>query len=132
MSSSTSTKTFTNGRGADVILDMVGGDYIGRNYDAAAEDGRIQQIAFMSGNTVEVDFRKLMRKGLTHSGALLRPRPLAFKAKLTAAIAEKVWPLVDAGTIRPVIDSTFRLAEAGEAHRRLESSEHIGKIVLTV
>ena len=126
------TKTFTEGRGADVILDMVGGDYIGRNYEAAAEGGRIQQIAFMSGHTVEVDFRKLMRKGLTHSGALLRPRPAAFKAKLTAAIAEKVWPLVANGTIRAVIDSTFPLAEAADAHRRLESSQHTGKIALTV
>jgi NADPH2:quinone reductase len=126
------TRTFTNGRGADVILDMVGGEYIGRNYEAAAENGRIQQIAFMAGNTVEVDFRKLMRKGLTHSGALLRPRPVAFKARLAAAIEEKVWPLVDAGTIRPVIDSTFPLADAAGAHRRLESSEHIGKIVLTL
>ncbi|MCC6982712.1 MAG: NAD(P)H-quinone oxidoreductase [Bauldia sp.] len=126
------TKTFTNGRGADVILDMVGGDYINRNYEAAAENGRIQQIAFMAGNTVEVDFRRLMRKGLTHSGALLRPRPAAFKARLAAAVAEKVWPLVDAGTVRPAIDSTFPLADAAGAHRRLESSEHIGKIVLTV
>jgi NADPH2:quinone reductase len=126
------TKTFTGGRGAEVILDMVGGDYINRNYEAAAEYGRIQQIAFMTGNRVEVDFRPLLRKQLTHAGTLLRPRPLAFKAALRDSVEAKVWPLIERATIRPVIDATYPLVDAAEAHRRLESSQHIGKIVLTL
>ncbi len=126
------TKTFTEGRGANVILDMVGGDYIARNFEAAADYGRIQQIAFMGGNTVEADFRKLLRKNLTFAGTLLRPRSAAFKAKLTATVEEKVWPLIASGAIRPVIDSTYPLDRAADAHRRLESSAHIGKLVLTI
>jgi len=125
-------KEATEGRGADVILDMVGGDYIERNFDAAAPDGRIAQIAFLNGPVVEVNFNKLLTKRLTLTGSTLRPRTAAFKGRLAAALEETVWPLIAAGTIRPRIDATYPLAEAAEAHRRMEGSGHIGKIVLTV
>jgi NADPH2:quinone reductase len=118
------------GRGADVILDMVGGDYIGRNYEAAAVDGRIVQIAFQGPSVAEVDFRRLMLKRLTHTGSTLRSRSVPEKAAIAAALLEKVWPLVAAGRCRPVIDSTFPLVKAAQAHARMESSAHIGKIVL--
>ncbi len=126
----TETKKAT-GRGADVILDMVGGDYIGRNYEAAAVDGRIVQIAFQGPSVAEVDFRRLMLKRLTHTGSTLRSRSVAEKAAIAAALRETVWPLVAAGRCRPIIDSTFPLADAAKAHARMESSAHIGKIVLT-
>jgi NADPH2:quinone reductase len=125
-------KDATEGRGADVILDMVGGDYIERNFDAAAPDGRIAQIAFLNGPVVEVNFNRLLTKRLTLTGSTLRPRTVAFKGALAAALQEKVWPLIEQGAIRPRIDATFPLAEAAAAHRRMESSGHIGKIVLTV
>ncbi|BCP54961.1 NAD(P)H quinone oxidoreductase [Kaistia sp. 32K] len=125
-------KDATEGRGADVILDMVGGDYIERNFDAAATDGRIAQIAFLNGPVVEVNFNKLLIKRLTLTGSTLRPRTAAFKGALAAALQEKVWPLIESGAIRPRIDATFPLAEAAAAHRLMESSGHIGKIVLTV
>jgi putative PIG3 family NAD(P)H quinone oxidoreductase len=118
------------GRGADVILDMVGGDYIGRNYEAAAMDGRIVQIAFQGPSVAEVDFRRLMLKRLTHTGSTLRSRSVPEKAAIAAALLEKVWPLVAAGRCRPLIDSTFPLVRAAQAHARMESSAHIGKIVL--
>jgi NADPH2:quinone reductase len=125
-------KEVTGGRGVDVILDMVGGDYIGRNYEAAAVDGRIVQIAFQGPSVAEVDFRRLMLKRLTHTGSTLRSRSVPEKAAIAAALLEKVWPLVAAGRCRPVIDSTFPLVKAAQAHARMESSAHIGKIVLTV
>ena len=125
-------KEATDRKGADVILDMVGGDYIERNFDAAALDGRIAQIAFLNGPVVEVNFNRLLTKRLTLTGSTLRPRTVAFKGAIAAALQEKVWPLIENGTIRPRIDATFPLAEAAEAHRRMESSGHIGKIVLTV
>ncbi|WP_035832085.1 NAD(P)H-quinone oxidoreductase [Kaistia adipata] len=125
-------KEATDRKGADVILDMVGGDYIERNFDAAALDGRIAQIAFLNGPVVEVNFNRLLTKRLTLTGSTLRPRTVAFKGALAAALQEKVWPLIENGTIRPRIDATFPLAGAAEAHRRMESSGHIGKIVLTV
>lgn len=118
--------------GADVILDMVGGDYVARNYHAAAEDGRIVQIAYLEGGKPVVDLWPLMRKRLTHTGSTLRQRPAAFKGAIAEALRQKVWPLIEAGTIRPVIDSTFPLRNAAEAHRRIEASDHIGKIVLEV
>jgi NADPH2:quinone reductase len=121
-----------SGRGADLILDMVGGDYIGRNYEAAAPDGRIVQIAFMQGHVATVDFRRLMLKRLTHTGSTLRPRSVAEKAGLARALEEKVWPLLAQGRCKPVIYKTLPLAEAAEGHRLMESSRHIGKIVLTV
>jgi NADPH2:quinone reductase len=126
-------KTATNGAGADVILDMVGGDYIDRNYDAAAVDGRIVQIAFLSGAPkANVNFAKLMVKRLHHTGSTLRPRTNADKAAMVAAIEAKVMPLLREGKVKPLMDSTFPLEKAADAHRRMETSEHIGKIVLEV
>ena len=125
------TKEFTGGRGVELILDMVGGDYIERNYNAAAIEGRIVQIALLDGIKATVNFAKLMTKRLHHTGSTLRPRTNAEKAAMVAAIEAKVLPLLAQGRIKPVIDSTFPLHEAVEAHRRMESSQHIGKIVLT-
>jgi NADPH2:quinone reductase len=125
------TKAATNGAGADVILDMVGGDYIERNYDAAAVEGRVVQIAFLAGTPkASANFAKLMMKRLHHTGSTLRPRSNADKAAMVAAIEAKVMPLLREGRIKPLIDSTFPLEKAAEAHRRMETSEHIGKIVL--
>ncbi len=121
----------TAGRGADVILDMVGGDYVERNYAAAAVDGRIVQIAFLRGQKATVDLRLIMAKRLIHTGSTLRPRSPAEKAVIAEALRAKVWPLLEAGRLRPVIDSVFPLAEASKAHERIESAEHVGKIVLT-
>ncbi len=127
------TKTFTAGAGANVVLDMVGGDYIDRNYDAAAIDGRIVQIAFLSNAPkATANFIKLMVKRLTHSGSTLRPRSNADKAAMVAAIEAKVMPLLRDGKVKPVMDSTFPLEKAADAHRRMETSEHIGKIVLAL
>jgi NADPH2:quinone reductase len=125
-------KAATGGHGADVILDMVGGDYIERNYDAAAIEGRIVQIAFLGGPKATVNFAKLMVKRLHHTGSTLRPRSLADKAAMVRAIEAKVLPLLRDGKVKPLIDSTFPLEKAADAHRRMETSEHIGKIVLTV
>ena len=122
----------TDGKGADVILDMVGGDYVARNYAAAAIDGRIVQIAFLRGQKVEIDLRVVMAKRLFHTGSTLRPRSVAEKAVIADALHAKVWPLLAQGRCKPVIDSVFPLAEAASAHRRMESSAHVGKIVLTV
>ena len=126
------TKQATEGKGADVILDMVGGDYIERNYEAAAVDGRIVQIAFQGPSIATVDFRRLMLKRLTHTGSTLRSRAVAEKAAIAAALEKNVWPLIAAGRIKPVIYRTFPLGEAAAAHTLMESSSHIGKIVLTV
>jgi NADPH2:quinone reductase len=126
------TRKATNDRGANLILDMVGGDYIERNYDAAAIDGRVVQIAFLGGPKANVNFAKLMVKRLRHTGSTLRPRSNADKAAMVAAIEAKVMPLLLEGRVKPLMDSTFRLEKAVDAHRRMESSEHIGKIVLTV
>jgi NADPH2:quinone reductase len=122
----------TGGRGANVILDMVGGDYVARNYAAAAMDGRIVQIAFLRGPKAEVDLRPLMQKRLIHTGSTLRPRSAGDKAVIAAELLAKVWPLLEAGRCKPVIDSVFPLEDAAKAHARMESSAHIGKIVLTV
>jgi putative PIG3 family NAD(P)H quinone oxidoreductase len=124
-------KTATGGAGAHVILDMVGGDYIDRNYDAAAVEGRIVQIAFLSGTPkATANFAKLMVKRLHHTGSTLRPRSNADKAAMVAAIEAKVMPLMREGRVKPLMDSTFPLEKAADAHRRMETSEHIGKIVL--
>jgi NADPH2:quinone reductase len=125
-------KTATGGHGADVILDMVGGDYIERNYDAAAIEGRIVQIAFLGGPKATVNFAKLMVKRLHHTGSTLRPRSMAEKAAMVSAIEATVLPLLREGKVKPLIDSTFPLEKAADAHRRMETSAHIGKIVLTV
>jgi NADPH2:quinone reductase len=126
------TKSFTGGKGADVILDMVGGDYIARNYEAAAVEGRIVQIAFQGSPKATVDFRRIMLKRLTHTGSTLRARSDADKAAIAHAVEQHVLPLIASGRVRPVMDSTFPLAQAAEAHARMEKSVHIGKIVLTV
>jgi NADPH2:quinone reductase len=125
------TKAATDGKGADVILDMVGGDYIERNYEAAAVEGRIVQIAFQGSPKAKVDFRRIMLKRLHHTGSTLRSRSVPDKGAIAIAVAEKVGPLMDAGRIKPVMDSSFPLAKAADAHARMESSAHIGKIVLT-
>jgi NADPH2:quinone reductase len=126
------TKAATGGKGVDLILDMVGGDYIDRNYEAAADQGRIVQIAFLSGPKATVNFSRLMLKRLTHTGSTLRPRTIAEKAAIAAELHDKVWPLLEAGRCKPLIHATFPLAQAADAHRLMESSSHIGKIVLTV
>jgi NADPH2:quinone reductase len=126
------TKEATGGAGANLIVDIVGGDYVDRNYDCAAEQGVIAQVSFTGGPRATANFANLMRKRLTHTGSTLRPRTIAEKAAIAQGIREKVWPLVAAGKIKPVIDSTFPLAKASEAHARMETSQHIGKIVLTV
>ncbi|HEV2557134.1 MAG TPA: NAD(P)H-quinone oxidoreductase [Microvirga sp.] len=125
-------KEATGGRGADVILDMVGGSYIPRNHEAAAQDGRIVQIAFLQGSKVEVDFRRLMLKRLTHTGSTLRARTVAEKAAIARALEERVLPLLAEGRCRPVMDSTYPLDRVADAHRRMDGGEHVGKIVLTV
>ncbi|MFN5281903.1 NAD(P)H-quinone oxidoreductase [Bradyrhizobium sp.] len=126
-------KKATDGAGANVILDMVGGDYIDRNYDAAAVEGRIVQIAFLSGTPkATANFAKLMVKRLHHTGSTLRPRSNADKAAMVAAIEAKVLPLLREGRVKPLMDSTFPLEKAADAHRRMETSEQIGKMVLAV
>ncbi|GMV62272.1 MAG: NAD(P)H quinone oxidoreductase [Parvibaculum sp.] len=125
-------KRLTGGRGADVILDMVGGDYIQRNIQAAAADGRIVSIAFLNGSTAEVNFMPVMLKRLTLTGSTLRPRSIEEKAALAAALEAKVWPLLDAGRVKPLIDKVFPLEQAADAHALMEKSSHIGKIVLTL
>jgi putative PIG3 family NAD(P)H quinone oxidoreductase len=125
-------KEATGGKGVDVILDMVGGDYIDRNYTAAAVDGRIVQIAFLGGPKATADFSKLMVKRLVHTGSTLRPRPVEFKGEVAAALEQKVWPLLATRQVAPVMDMIFPLKEAWRAHERMEEGQHIGKIVLDV
>jgi NADPH2:quinone reductase len=126
-------KRITGGKGADVILDMVGGSYVQRNYEAAAVEGRIVQIAFMGGYKIaSLDMRALSAKRLTHTGSTLRPRTPAQKAIIAQELEQKVWPLLAQGKCKPVIHATFPLEQAAAAHALMESSAHIGKIVLTV
>ena len=125
-------KAATGRRGVDVILDMVGGDYIQRNISALAPDGRLVQIAFLKGSKAELDLMPVMLKRLTVTGSTLRARPVAEKASIAAALKAKVWPLLEAGQLKPVIHTTLPLAQAAEAHRLMESNRHIGKIILTV
>jgi len=128
----TAAKQATDGKGVDLILDMIGGDYVDRNFEAAAVEGRVVQIATQKGAKVTIDLRRLMLKRLTHTGSTLRARSVAEKAAIARALEAKVWPLLQAGKVRPVIDSTFPLTKASEAHARMETSLHIGKIVLEV
>ena len=122
----------TGGRGIDVTLDMVGGDYTERNIVAAAEDGRIVQIAALGGAEAKINVGRLMMKRVTLTGSTLRPRTREVKAGFARAIEERVWPLVVAGRIKVIVDSTQPLARAADAHRRMETSAHIGKIILVV
>ena len=125
-------KAATGGKGADLILDMVGGSYIDRNFDAVASDGRIVQIAFLEGSKATIDFTRLMLKRVTFTGSTLRIRTNDFKAGLARNLQGKVWPLLSSGKVKVPIDATFPLAKASEAHKRMETSAHVGKIVLTV
>jgi len=121
----------TGGAGVDLVLDMVGGDYIQKNISCLAVEGRMVSIAFLNGPSAKVNFMPMMLKRLTLTGSTLRPRSVEQKAAIAQALLEKVWPLLEAGRVAPIIDSTFPLAQASDAHKRLESSAHIGKIVLT-
>ncbi|WP_372572287.1 NAD(P)H-quinone oxidoreductase [Ruegeria jejuensis] len=123
-------RKFTDGRGVDLILDMVGGPYIDRNLDVAAVEGRLVQIAFLQGPKAEVDFRKLMQKRLNFTGSTLRARSVEFKEVLANELRDQVLPLVEAGKIKPVMDQVFALKDASLAHARMEQGDHIGKIVL--
>jgi putative PIG3 family NAD(P)H quinone oxidoreductase len=125
-------KEATQGRGVDVILDMVGGPYIEKNLRSLAVEGRLVQIAFLQGSKANLDLVHLMVRRQTITGSTLRPRSVEDKAAIAGALRENVWPLIESGRVRPVIDRTFPLAEAAEAHRLMESSRHIGKILLTV
>lgn len=123
-------KRLTGGRGVEIVLDMVGGDYLPRNLECLAEEGRHVSIAVQRGATAELNIARLMTRRLTLTGSTLRARPAEFKSLVADELARMVWPHVAEGRLRPVIDSTFPLAEAAEAHRRMESGEHVGKIVL--
>jgi putative PIG3 family NAD(P)H quinone oxidoreductase len=125
-------KSAMGNRGVDVVLDMVAGDYTQRNLDLLAMDGRLVIIAFLHGAKAEIDLGGVLRKRLTITGSGLRPRPVAEKGAIADGLRSHVWPLLDAGKVRPVIDRVYPLAEAAAAHRRMESSAHIGKIVLRV
>ncbi len=122
----------TGGRGVDVVLDMVGGEYVARNLALLAEDGRLVQIAVLEGARATVDAALVMRRRLTFTGSTLRPRPVAEKARIAAALEAEVWPWLERGDVRPQIFRTLPLAQAAEAHALMESSTHIGKIVLTL
>lgn len=125
-------KEETGGKGVDVVLDMVGGDYVGRNLNALGKGGRLVQIAVQTGTKAEIAVHLIMVKQLTFTGSTLRARPVAEKAVIAEALREKVWPLIEKGAVKPLIHATFPLSEAAEAHRLMDSSAHIGKITLTV
>ncbi len=124
-------KTATDGRGVDVILDMVAGEYINRDLSCLADDGRIVIIALLGGAKATIDCSQLMRRRLTVTGSTLRPRPVAFKQEIARALKARVWPLLEAGKIRPIIHATFPLEQAAQAHAMMDAGEQIGKIVLT-
>jgi NADPH2:quinone reductase len=125
-------KAATGGKGVDVILDMVGGDYVPKELKCLADDGRLVFIAFLRGPKTELDINEVLRRRLTLSGSTLRPRTLAVKGEIARRLRETVWPLIDAGRVKPVIYRTFPLAEAAAAHALMESSQHIGKIMLAL
>ncbi|MDN2579861.1 NAD(P)H-quinone oxidoreductase [Aquibium sp. ELW1220] len=125
-------KEATGGRGVDLILDMVGGSYIDRNYEAAAVEGRIVQIAFLGGAKAEVNFAKLMVKRLVHTGSTLRPRTVEFKGAVAAELERLIWPLLGERKVAPVMDMIYPMRDAWRAHERMEEGDHIGKIVLDV
>ena len=122
----------TGGKGVNVILDMVGGDYVPRELKCLAEEGRLVFIAYLRGPKSELNIDAVMRRRLTLTGSTLRPRPVEFKGAIARSLREKIWPLIEAGRIKPEIYKTFPLGQAADAHRLMESSQHIGKIVLTV
>lgn len=125
-------KEITGGKGVTAVLDMVGGDYVPRNMQCMAEDGRHVSIAIQAGPTATIPIFDIMRRRLTLTGSTLRPRDTGFKALVAEELRRIVWPYVEAGRLRPVIDRAYPLAEAADAHRRMESGEHVGKIVLTM
>jgi len=125
-------KTETAGRGVDVILDMVAGDYLPREVQSLADDGRLVFIALLGGSKAQLDLNAVLRRRLTITGSTLRPRSVAFKAAIAKRLREVVWPLIESGRINPVLFRTFALSEAADAHRLMESSQHVGKIVLNV
>jgi len=125
-------RELTGGRGVDVILDMVGGDYFARNIDALAVEGRLVEIATLHGVKADVNIQTIMGRRLTITGSTLRSRPVAEKAAIAAELRQHVWPLLESGTVKPIVHATFPLREAAEAHRVMESSAHIGKLLLVV
>ncbi len=125
------TKRFTGGRGADVVLDMVAGEYLGRELDCLADDGRLAIIAVQGGTRSQIDAGLVLRKRLTITGSTLRPRSVAYKTALARDLRERAWPLIEAGRVKPVIHQVFAAAQAAEAHALMESGAHVGKIVLT-
>ncbi len=129
---STEVRSLTDGRGVDVILDMVGGDYLPREIACLADDGRLVIIGLLGGAQAPVPLAQLLLRRLTLTGSTLRPRSIEYKANLAQALRTRVWPLIEAGMIRPIIHASFPLEQAAEAHQLMESSSHIGKIVLTV
>ena len=125
-------KTLTNGRGVDVILDMVGGDYLPREINCLADDGRIAIIATLGGAKATLDVGQVLRRRLTVTGSTLRPRSVAFKGAIAAHLRQRVWPMIEAGKIKPIIYETFPLEQASKAHALMESSQHVGKIMLQI
>ena len=125
-------REFGGGKGVDVILDMVGGDYIAKNIKSLAPDGRLVQIAFLQGSKADINFMSVMLKRLTLTGSTLRPQSIERKGEIAAALIENVWPLISSGKIKPVIYKTFALNQVAEGHALMESSEHIGKIMLKI
>jgi len=125
-------KEATDGQGVDVILDMVGGDYVARNLELAAVDGRIASISFLRGSQVEIDMMQILRKRLTVTGSTLRPRSAEAKAGIAEKLRAQIWPLIESGEIKPLIAARFPLADVVESHKLMESSKHIGKIILMV
>ena len=125
-------RQLTDGRGVDVILDMVGGSYIPRDIECLADDGRIAIIALQGGTKAEIDLTHLLKRRISISGSALRPRSDAYKGQIASALRERVWPLFAEGKLRPLVHASFPLGQAGDAHRLMESGAHVGKIVLTV
>jgi NADPH:quinone reductase len=123
-------RELTGGRGVDVVLDMVGGEYFARNIDALAAEGRLVEIATLHGVKAELNIQTIMQRRLTVTGSTLRARPIADKGVIAAAVHRQVWPLLESGAVKPIIHATFPLREAAAAHRVMESSAHIGKLVL--
>jgi putative PIG3 family NAD(P)H quinone oxidoreductase len=125
-------KAATQGKGVNVILDMVGGDYVPKELKCLADEGRLVFIAFLRGHKTELDINELMRRRLVVTGSTLRPRPIEFKAAIAQSLRARIWPLIEAGKIKPQVYKTFALDKAAEAHQLMETSQHIGKLVLTV